>query len=118
MKKNIMNEFEDIKNIWSPRIIAEVNDVYVKLAKIKGDFDTHTHLEEDELFYVIKGEMILIYDNYQVELAEGDVHVVPKGVAHRPKTINECCVLLIENKSTKHTGEITNQYTKSVKQQQ
>ena len=117
MKKNILNEFDQISELWSPRIIADVNDVYVKLAKIKGDFDTHTHEHEDELFYIVKGQMKLIYDDGVVELNEGDIHVVMKGKAHKPVTTEECWVLLVENKSTKHTGEIVNQYTKTIDEQ-
>jgi mannose-6-phosphate isomerase-like protein (cupin superfamily) len=117
MKKNVQNEFETISKLWSPKIISEVNDVYVKLAKIHGDFDRHTHLEEDELFYVIKGSVTIIYDDSKVVLNEGDIHVVPKGAPHKPLALEECWVLLIENKSTKHTGEIINKYTKSIEQQ-
>lgn len=117
MKKNIIEELSQITDLWSPRIISEVNDVYVKLAKIKGDFDTHTHIEEDELFYILKGEMKLIYEDSEILLKEGDMHVVPRGKAHKPVTEEECWVLLIENKTTKHTGEIINQYTKTIDEQ-
>lgn len=117
MKKNILAEFNQIIDLWSPRIISEVNDVFVKIAKIKGSFDRHTHMNEDELFYIVKGKMDIIYDDYKVNLSEGDIHVVKKGTPHEPRTHEECWVLLIENKSTKHTGEIINQYTKTVEQQ-
>ncbi len=112
-----MKEFESIIDLWSPKIISEVNDVYVKIAKIQGDFDMHTHLEEDELFYIVKGNLIMQYDSYSVKLNEGDIHVVKKGESHKPIPKEECWVLLIENKSTKHTGEITNQYTKAIEDQ-
>ena len=117
MKKNLLKEFDEITELWSPRIISEVNDVHVKLAKIKGDFDRHTHEDEDELFYIVKGNMSLIYDDDVIELNEGDIHVVKKGHPHKPVTKEECWVLLVENKSTKHTGEIVNQYTKTIKEQ-
>ena len=117
MKKNVLKEFDGIKDLWSPRIISEINDVFVKLAKIHGDFDRHTHTEEDELFYIVKGSVRIVYDETEVQLNEGDIHVVPKGKAHKPVAKEECWVLLIENKSTKHTGEIINKYTKSIEQQ-
>lgn len=117
MKKNVLEEFGKIDQLWSPKIIAEVNDVFVKLAKINGVFDRHTHMNEDELFYIIKGSMKMIYDDQVIELDEGDMHVVKSGVPHKPETTSECWVLLIENKTTKHTGEIVNQYTKTIDQQ-
>ena len=117
MKKNIWRELDSIKELWAPKIISEVDDVFVKLAKIHGDFDKHTHIKEDELFYIIKGSVTIVYDDTKVILNEGDIHVLPKGKAHKPVALEECWVLIIENKSTKHTGEIINKYTKSIEQQ-
>ena len=117
MKKNIYSEFERIKKHWSPSIIAEVNDVYVKLAKLKGDLVWHTHENEDELFLIVKGSMIIRYEHKEVLLNEGDIHVVPRGVPHFPVADNECHVLLIENKSTLHTGSINVEYTKTIEEQ-
>jgi len=117
MKKNIKSEFEKITEMWSPRIIAGVNDSYVKLAKIDGDLVWHTHEKEDELFLVIKGSMIIKYKDHEVVLNEGDFHVVKKGLPHFPETNEECWVLLVESKSTLHTGEIKSDYTKSIEDQ-
>ncbi len=117
MKKNINIEFEKMKELWSPTIIAEVNDSYVKLAKIDGDLVWHTHENEDELFLIIKGSMTIKYKDHEVYLTEGDVHVVKKGLAHFPETKEECWVLLVENKSTLHTGEVDAGYTKSIEDQ-
>jgi len=117
VKKNINNEFEKIDELWAPRIIAEVNDSYVKLAKIDGDLVWHTHENEDELFLIIKGSMTIKYKEYDVFLTEGDFHVVKKGISHFPETNEECWVLLVENKSTLHTGEVEADYTKSIEEQ-
>ena len=117
MKKNISKEFEKINELWSPSIVAEVNDSYVKLAKIDGDLVWHTHEFEDELFLIIKGSMTIKYKDHDVYLTEGDFHVVSKGLSHYPETKEECWVLLVENKSTLHTGEVEASYTKSITEQ-
>ncbi|AIO19582.1 Cupin domain protein [Candidatus Izimaplasma bacterium HR1] len=116
-KKNITKEFDKITDFWSPSIVAEVNDSYMKVAKISGDLVWHTHENEDELFIVIKGTMIIEYKDSEVLLEEGDFHVVKKGIAHFPKTTEECWVVLFENKTTLHTGEVVQNYTKSVDEQ-
>ncbi len=118
MKKNITSEYKKIKDLWSPTIIADVNDSYVKIAKIKGDLVWHTHELEDEFFLIIKGSMTMIYKDHEVILNEGDFHVVKKGLAHFPESKEECWVLLVENKSTLHTGEVKADYTKSIEEQQ
>jgi mannose-6-phosphate isomerase-like protein (cupin superfamily) len=117
MKKNLTSEFEKIKEFWSPSIIAQVNNSYVKLAKLKGNLVWHTHEEEDELFLIIKGTMTMQYKDKKVTLKEGDCHVVPKGEAHFPETKEECWVLLVEDKSTMHTGEVVGDFTKSIENQ-
>ena len=117
MKKNINTVFAKIDKLWSPKIIAEVNDSYVKLAKIDGDLVWHTHEFEDELFLIIKGSMTIKYKEHEVFLTEGDIHVVKKGIPHFPETKEECWVLLVENKSTLHTGEVEAGYTKSIAEQ-
>lgn len=91
---------------WSPRVVAELEDVYVKVAKVEGTLVWHRHDDEDELFYVLKGRLRLeLEDRPAVELAEGELFVVPKGVRHLPVAEAECHLLLIERKSTKHTGD-------------
>ena len=108
---------ENLKELWSPRIIAEVDDSFVKVAKIKGEFPWHSHEMEDELFMVLEGEMSIELEDSRVKLKTGDLHVVPKGTAHRPSAAEECLILLFEKKSTRHTGDILQENTRSVEQQ-
>ena len=108
---------ENLKELWSPRIIAEVDDSFVKVAKIKGEFPWHSHEMEDELFMVLEGEMSIELEDSHVKLKTGDLHVVPKGTAHRPSAAEECLILLFEKKSTRHTGDIVQENTRSVEQQ-
>lgn len=108
---------ENLKELWSPRIIAEVDDSFVKVAKIKGEFPWHSHEMEDELFMVLKGEMSIELEDSRVKLTAGDLYVVPKGTAHRPSAAEECLILLFEKKSTRHTGDIVQENTRSVEQQ-
>ena len=119
-KQDIQNLFSTITNYFSPKIIAEVNDVFVKLAKIKGpDVPWHTHDDEDELFYVMKGGMTMeMKGRDSFDMIEGELFVVPRGVEHRVFTEEECWLLLIENKTTRHTGDVASHITKSVDEQQ
>ncbi len=116
---NIIEQFKDIKDYFSPKIIAEVNDQYVKIAKIKGeDIPWHNHENEDELFYILEGNLLMeVEKEANRTLKAGDVFVVPKGVNHRVSAKEECSIMLIETKSTKHTGEIKSPITKSIQEQ-
>ena len=102
---------------WSPKIIGEVDDSYVKVAKLKGTFTWHTHEDEDELFFVLKGQLVIEMKAQTVTLGPGELYVVPKGVAHNPIADEECQVLLFERKSTAHTGEVQTAQTKSLAEQ-
>jgi len=94
---------------WSPRIIAELDDSFVKVAKVQGSLTWHSHDNEDELFYILEGSLRIEMEERTVVLAQGDAFVVPKGVRHNPVAERECLIMLIERKSTLHTGsEITN----------
>ena len=88
---------ENLKELWSPGIIAEVDNSFVQVAKIKGEFPWHSHEMEDELFMVLEGEMSIELEDSRVKLKTGDLHVVPKGTAHRPSAAEECLILLFEN---------------------
>jgi len=116
---NIGKEFETVKNYFSPKIIAEVNDQYVKIVKIKGqEVPWHNHQNEDELFYVIEGHLLMEIENEQSFYMEvGDLYVVPKGVDHRVSSNNECSIMLIETKTTKHAVKVASTITKSIKEQ-
>ena len=102
---------------WSPRIIAELEDSYVKVAKVKGSLAWHQHDDEDELFLILKGNLRLEMEERTVDLAEGEMFVVPKGVRHNPVAEEECHLLLIERKSTLHTGDVVTPRTRTIEQQ-
>ncbi len=116
---NILQEAEKLKNYFSPKIISEVNNEYVKLAKIKGeDIPWHNHENEDELFYIIDGSLLMEIENQpSFTMKKGDLFVVPKGVNHRVSSSEDCLIMLIETKSTKHTGDLITPITKSIDDQ-
>lgn len=89
---------------WDPKIIAELNGQHVKLVKIRGEFVWHHHEHEDELFLVLRGSFRMEYRDRTVELREGDMVVVPRGVEHRPVAEQECSILLFEPAGTVNTG--------------
>ncbi|WP_298983644.1 cupin domain-containing protein [uncultured Roseibium sp.] len=118
MISNLDMEFGRITDYWSPRVVADVNNQSVKLAKLKGEFVWHDHADEDELFFIVKGSLTIQYrDRDDVVLSAGDLHVVPKGVEHNPLAENECWVMLFEPAETKHTGDVVVEGTKSAAQQ-
>ncbi|MFT9497441.1 cupin domain-containing protein [Anaerosolibacter sp.] len=117
LQGNVYKLLEDVEGYWSPKIVGEVNDQYVKLAKFKGEFVWHDHEHEDEMFYAVKGSFELHFENEIVVLSEGDFHVVKKGVKHKPIAMDECWVMLIEKKETKHTGNVESELTKSLENQ-
>lgn len=94
-----------ISTHWDPKIVAELNGQHVKLAKIQGEFVWHSHAHEDELFLVLRGAFRMDYRDRTVELREGDVVVVPRGVEHRPVAEHECSILLFEPAGTVNTGD-------------
>jgi len=90
---------------WSPKIISSLNGQDVKLAKFQGSFDWHSHTDADELFLVIAGSFTMEFRNHTVEVCEGQMIVVPRGVEHRPVAQAECCVLLFEPSGLLNTGD-------------
>ena len=109
---NLMNEVVNLQvklagiaAHWTPGVVAEVNDYQVKLVKIQGEFVWHSHPETDELFLVVAGSMCIRLRDRDVELAEGELFVVPKGVEHKPVARDECHVLLLEPVGTVNTGD-------------
>jgi mannose-6-phosphate isomerase-like protein (cupin superfamily) len=103
--------------LWSPQVIGKVDDYYIKVARVQGTFGEHAHADEDELFLILKGSLRLHIDGQDVVLNEGDLHVVPKGVRHNPSASEECLVLLVERKSTLHSGDTPSAYTRSIEEQ-
>ncbi len=116
---NLKEKLMDIQEYFSPKIIGEVNDVFVKLAKIKGEkVPWHTHKNEDELFFIIKGCLLMEIEGKEPFLLnEGELFIVNKGLNHRVSSKEECQIMLIENKSTEHTGEVNTEITKSINEQ-
>lgn len=115
---NFKAEFAHVSDYWSPRILGQVNDQYVKIAKLLGEFVWHKHDDEDEMFYIIKGALRIDYeDRDSVELGVGDFHIVPKGVMHNPVAAQECWIVLVEPVATKHTGDVQSDVTKSLDDQ-
>lgn len=106
-----------LDELWSPRVIAELDDTYVKVAKVHGSLAWHSHDNEDELFYVLKGHLRIEMESGSVDLDEGEMFVVPKGVRHNPVAEQECHILLIERKTTQHTGDVKNERTRSLAEQ-
>jgi mannose-6-phosphate isomerase-like protein (cupin superfamily) len=96
---------------WSPKIIAQLNDYHLKLAKVQGEFVWHDHPETDEVFIVVKGQLKILFRDGNVLLNEGEMFVVPKGVEHKPVAENECHILLIEPAGTVNTGDVKDDLT-------
>lgn len=116
-KVNLLEALDQVDEYWSPRVVGQVNDQYIKVAKLKGEFVWHQHDDEDELFYVLKGKLAIEYEGSRVVLYEGDMHIVPKGVQHNPVADEECWIALVETVSTKHTGEVLHEKTRSIDEQ-
>ena len=110
---NISEKFSKFEKQWTPHIVGELNNQYVKLCKLKDDFVWHKHDDEDELFMVFKGTLLMDFrDGRTVEVGEGEILIVPKGVEHRPRTNGEIVYnLLFEPKSTAHTGNTESDLT-------
>lgn len=106
-----------LTELWSPRVIGEVDDAYIKVAKLHGSLAWHSHDDEDELFLVLKGHLKIELEGSVVELDEGEMFIVAKGVRHNPVAKEECHVMLIERKSTRHTGNLATDKTRSLAEQ-
>jgi quercetin dioxygenase-like cupin family protein len=102
---------------WSPRVLGEVDDAYIKVARLRGSLAWHSHEHEDEMFLVLSGRLRIELEQGAVELVEGEMFIVPKGVRHNPVADEECCVLLVERKSTLHTGNAVTPKTRSIAEQ-
>ncbi len=110
-KVNIAQKFDLFSDYWNPKVAAELNDSYIKLAKFKGEFVWHHHDGEDELFLVINGRLRIKLRDGEVELGPGEFVVIPRGVDHLPIADDEVQVMLIEPKTTLNTGNVVSQKT-------
>jgi mannose-6-phosphate isomerase-like protein (cupin superfamily) len=110
-KVNLAEKFGRFQDYWSPKIAGELNDSYVKLAKVKGEFVWHHHEAEDELFLVVKGRLLIKLRDRDLWLDEGELVIIPKGVEHMPVAEEEVHLLLLEPKTTLNTGNVRNERT-------
>jgi mannose-6-phosphate isomerase-like protein (cupin superfamily) len=108
---NLRDKFSLFSDYCNPRVIGEVNDCHVKAVKLKGEFVWHHHDSEDELFLVVKGTLRMKYRDREAVVREGEFVIVPRGVEHCPVADEEAHIVLIEPKSTRNTGNVTNERT-------
>jgi mannose-6-phosphate isomerase-like protein (cupin superfamily) len=110
-KVTLSEALSRFSDLWSPKIVGEVNDVQIKLVKLKGAFEWHHHDQEDELFLVVAGRMTMRLRDGDIPLEPGEMLVVPRGVEHLPVADDECHVLLVEPRTTLNTGNLENERT-------
>lgn len=110
-KVNLKKKFDLFDEVWTPKIVGELNGQYVKLAKTKGEIVRHRHDKEDEFFMVISGELVIKMNDEEVHLRAGEFLIVPKGVEHKPVSENGAEIMLFEPKGTKHTGDVKSEMT-------
>ena len=110
---NLKDKFAAFDETWSPRIAGELNDNYVKLAKIHGEFVWHHHENEDELFLVVKGSFTMKLRDGDLTVREGEFVIIPRGVEHMPVADDECWIALLEPKTTLNTGNVVDERTKT-----
>jgi mannose-6-phosphate isomerase-like protein (cupin superfamily) len=114
---DIEAQFDGLSEYWSPKVIGRVNDQYVKVAKLNGEFVWHAHDAEDELFLVVRGHLRIQLEDGEVQLGPGQFVVVPRGVRHNPVAAEEAWVVLIETVTTQHTGDVVTPRTRSIAEQ-
>ena len=115
---DLLSAADSLRDYWSPKVVARVNDQYVKVAKLRGSFTWHSHADEDELFYVLRGRLKIEYEGgHAADLPAGSLHVVPRGVLHNPVAEEECCIALVETVTTRHTGDVETALTRSIADQ-
>jgi mannose-6-phosphate isomerase-like protein (cupin superfamily) len=110
-KINLAQKFSLFQDHWKPRIAGELNGQYIKLVKVKGEFVWHHHDNEDELFLVVKGRLLIKLRDQDIQLEEGELVIIPRGVEHMPVAEEEVHLLLLEPKSTLNTGDVQNERT-------
>jgi mannose-6-phosphate isomerase-like protein (cupin superfamily) len=108
---NFAEKFGLFSDLWSPKVIAEMNDYQFKLVKIQGEFVWHDHSDTDEVFIVIEGTMKIEFEERTLTLSAGEMHVVPKGTRHKPYAEQECKVMLVEPRGVINTGDVRGELT-------
>lgn len=116
-KKSPLEIAESLTEYWSPRVIGEVDEHFVKVAKLKGMLTWHDHAGEDEMFYILAGSLKMEMPDRTVHLGAGEMFVVPRAVQHNPVAEEECLVMLFECKTTRHTGDVATDKTRAVEEQ-
>lgn len=106
-----------LTEFWSPRVVGAFDDNYVKVAKVQGTFGWHRHPDEDELFHILRGRLRIELRDGAVTLEAGQMFVVPRGVEHCPVAEEECLLMLVERKTTLHSGDSPNEKTRSIEEQ-
>jgi mannose-6-phosphate isomerase-like protein (cupin superfamily) len=110
-KININEKLNTFSEHWSPKIVGDINESYVKLVKLKGEFVWHMHENEDEMFLVIRGRLVIKLRTEDINLNEGEFFIIPRGIEHMPVAENEVHVMLLEPKTTLNTGNVKNERT-------
>lgn len=110
-KVNLLEKFGLFAETFHPKIVGDLNDHQVKVVKVRGEFVWHHHADVDELFLVVKGRMRMGLRTGDVELSEGELFIVPRGVEHKPSAEEECWVVLIEPAGTLNTGNVVGEKT-------
>jgi len=107
----LVEKLGSFQDYWSPKVVGELNDSFVKLVKLKGEFVWHHHEVEDELFLVVKGSLLIKLRDRDIRVEEGEFVIIPRGIDHLPVADEEVQVLLLEPKSTLNTGNLANERT-------
>jgi len=110
-KVSLKEKLDSFDELWVPKVIGELNDQYVKVAKFQGEYVWHFHENEDELFLVIEGEMDLHFRDGTVNLKAGEMFIIPRGVEHKPEAKDICQALLFEPATTRNTGNVSTDKT-------
>ncbi|MFZ5819419.1 MAG: cupin domain-containing protein [Chloroflexota bacterium] len=108
---NLTEKFNLFTEQWRPKIAGELNDSYVKLARVQGEFIWHHHENEDELFFVVKGTLTIKLRDKDLTLREGEFVIIPRGVEHMPVAGEEAWIMMLEPKTTSNTGNVTDEHT-------
>jgi mannose-6-phosphate isomerase-like protein (cupin superfamily) len=108
---NLTEKFKLFSEQWHPKIAGELNDSYVKIAKVQGEFVWHHHENEDELFFVVKGTLTIKLRDQELIVREGEFVVIPKGMEHMPVAEEEVWIMMLEPKTTSNTGNVTDEHT-------
>jgi len=101
---NLEKKFKKFSDYWSPKVIGEMNDYQFKVAKVQGEFIWHQHFDTDETFFVIQGQLTIEFKDGRIDISQGEMYVVPRGVEHKPMATKECHIMIIEPKGVTNTG--------------